>query len=548
MTQAANPNSVKAPFNGEEISLGENTLRLTRRGDECWVELLGFPVAAGMPRHTQRETRIVMTTGSHHMQGFWVAPGSGNLLDQLPLMWLVGNDEGAGRWVPIGDSFLGPPGDPIATPWNASCIYCHSVNGKPRLDRKALTADSEVAELGIACEACHGGGKEHVEAHRSRSTFRIAGLTSSRPADKTIVHPGRLDPVRSAQVCGNCHAVAAFANDAVGKEWYHSGSRFRPGKELAAFRLTLSRSQLSPERLKRLQTEDAAFWESYFWPDGMVRVAGREYNGLIESACYTQGGMTCLACHSMHQSNPNDQLAAGMETNVACYQCHALYREKLKQHTHHVADSSGSLCYNCHMPHTTYGLFKGIRSHQISSPSVASTVATGRPNACNLCHLEKPLSWTAETLSSWYGQPSAELDDDQQRISASVLSLLRGDGVQRALASYAFGWEAAQSKSGDGWKVPLLAPLLEDPYSAVRLLAYRSLSRLGYAFEYDFVGPPQNRASSRRLLLERWKALPVEARRAPEGVAVVDGDGVLREDLLERLLNERDDRPVRIHE
>src|SRR5947208_5654909 len=66
--------------------------------------------------------------------------------------------------------------------------------------------------------------------------------------------------------------------------------------------------------------------------------------------------------------------------------------------SHHLAASSGSQCYDCHMPHTTYGVLKAIRSHQVGSPRVADELATGRPNACNLCHLDKPLAWTAHQL------------------------------------------------------------------------------------------------------------------------------------------------------
>jgi hypothetical protein len=31
-------------------------------------------------------------------------------------------------------------------------------------------------------------------------------------------------------------------------------------------------------------------------------------------------------------------------------------------HTHHASNSSGNECYNCHMPHTTYGVLSAIRS------------------------------------------------------------------------------------------------------------------------------------------------------------------------------------------
>jgi len=57
------------------------------------------------------------------------------------------------------------------------------------------------------------------------------------------------------------------------------------------------------------------------------------------------------------------------------------------------------------MPHTSYGLLKGIRSHQINSPTVKASLATGRPNACNLCHLDKTLAWSGQKLNEWYWQP-----------------------------------------------------------------------------------------------------------------------------------------------
>ena len=70
----------------------------------------------------------------------------------------------------------------------------------------------------------------------------------------------------------------------------------------------------------------------------MIRVSGREYNGLIDSPCFTKAAsdesrMSCFSCHTMH--NPSDdtrptsewadrhQLAAGMDGNNACLQCHS---------------------------------------------------------------------------------------------------------------------------------------------------------------------------------------------------------------------------------
>src|SRR5262249_10045543 len=144
----------------------------------------------------------------------------------------------------------------------------------------------------------------------------------------------------------------------------------------------------------------------------------REFNSLLRSPCYTHGQgartMTCLSCHEMHadadDQRPLDewrvhQLKPAMRENAACTQCHAEFTspEALSAHTHHAGESSGSSCMNCHMPHTVWGLIKGIRSHEISSPTAQESVRFGRPNACNLCHLDQTLAWTAEHLHAWYG-------------------------------------------------------------------------------------------------------------------------------------------------
>jgi hypothetical protein len=77
------------------------------------------------------------------------------------------------------------------------------------------------------------------------------------------------------------------------------------------------------------------------------------------------------------------------------------------------------------MPHTTYGLLKAVRSHQIDSPRVKASLETGRPNACNLCHLDQTLEWASTWLSKWYGHPQAELSPEDRRVSAALLWLLK---------------------------------------------------------------------------------------------------------------------------
>jgi hypothetical protein len=148
-----------------------------------------------------------------------------------------------------------------------------------------------------------------------------------------------------------------------------------------------------------------------------------------------------------------------MDGDRACLQCHAKYADKISAHTHHAPESTGSRCYNCHMPNTTYGLLKAMRSHRIDVPSVAATVSSGRPNACNLCHLDKSLGWTARWLREQYGIESPALDADQDSIESTLWLGLTGDAGQRALIAWTLGWPPAQAASDHAFIPALLGTL-----------------------------------------------------------------------------------------
>lgn len=546
MTQVARPETVLGPFDGSSIEFDGQTHKMVRRGDELWVESSSTE-SAGADRNERTARRVVMTTGAHHMQLYWAAGESGNLLDELPLVYIRDEHENGSRWAPLEASYLShtPPDLGHDTHWNTSCIFCHSTGGNPRRDRSTASTDTRVAELGIACEACHGPAQAHVERHRAAPR----GAAPVGDHGEAIINPEKLSPARSAQVCGYCHAVASFVNDQLVDDYFVSGVTFRPGDDLSQSRVTLLPDKLSAEQLEGIRKINPTF-EGSFWPDGMVRVAGREYNGLLESACHQQGAMICLSCHSMHRGQPDDQLAPENGGNRACYQCHASFQQDLSAHTRHPANSSGSVCYNCHMPHTTYGLFKAIRSHQISSPSAAVSIATGRPNACNLCHLDQTLAWTAENLADWYGQPVPELNEQQRSVSAAVVWMLKGNSLQRALLAWIAGWEPAVKASQGHLLVPHLARLLSDPSPAVRLIVFRSIRALAPALvdAYDFVAPAHERLAVGQQIIQQWHDAPDDVPLATRRRLLLGPDGKPQTEEIEQLVRERDPGQVHIRE
>ncbi len=293
----------------------------------------------------------------------------------------------------------------------------------------------------------------------------------------------------------------------------------------------------------------------FFWSDGMVRVSGRDYNGLLESPCYQGGKFSCLSCHSLHESDPESQLARNRTGNGACTQCHERFREEtpLTVHTRHQAGSSGSLCYNCHMPHTTYGVLKAIRSHQVSSPRVVDELATGRPNACNLCHLDKPLAWAANQLGRWYGHSIPDLSEDQTAVADAVRLALAGDAGQRVLVAWHLSWEPALQVSGRSWVPPVLAQLLDDPYAAVRCVAERSLKQIAPSLvtsDYDYTVAPDSRPPFRALVWERWrKETSVSSNRTwPLQTLVRWNDLTATQEAFNQRLRLREDHSVRLRE
>jgi hypothetical protein len=522
-------------------------MRLEQRGPELWAEFddPDHPGPRGLtgvgPHRIKRQ--VVMTTGSHHQHIYWYATGSSRILGQLPAIWLTADR----RWILRRAAVMRPPGGAHASEtggWNGICVACHTTNGHPQLDTPlgsqpilTQTADTRATEFGVACESCHGPSEAHARANRS-PLRRYASHVAAR-GDSTIVQPAKLPPARSSEVCGQCHSFWEFADAASERRANSRGLPYRPGDELAATRFLVQPTKnLESPAMQAFLEADAGFVRDIFWADGMVRATGREYNGLIESPCFKNATtpertMSCFSCHTMHQANDdarpvgewaNDQLAPHATGNGACVPCHAKLApavgaaSAVDSHTHHAANSEGSSCYNCHMPFTTYGLLKTIRSHQISSPSVQATLATGRPNACNLCHLDKTLAWTAQNLERWYGIAQPALDADERSIAASVLVLLKGDAGQRAIVAESMGWSPAQAASGRAWLAPYMALTAKDSYDAVRYIAARSQRTL----------PPFRR-----------EELP---RNSPQ--LLIKADGTFDAEIVNRLVRARDTRRV----
>jgi HEAT repeat protein len=109
------------------------------------------------------------------------------------------------------------------------------------------------------------------------------------------------------------------------------------------------------------------------------------------------------------------------------------------------------------------------------------------------------------------------------------------------LADHLFAPEAIATV-GDDFQLPVLATLLDDPYTAVRFVAARALVEHGDLApgEYDFLAPsPERRAVADRLLARFEQAASAGDR--PE---LLLPKGALDRARLAEWLARRDDRPI----
>jgi hypothetical protein len=547
MTQVATPATVLDVTKPVELSYTDRQYRLERKGDKFFVRMRPLGGEYGPPR------QVVLVTGSHNLQILWLDAGEGRTLDQFPFGYIIAEK----MWAPVNETFLMPPQLThyySLGAWNGACMDCHVTEGQSRFV-SGNRWDSHVAEFGIACEACHSEGREHIELNRN--PFRRFKIHLTTGKDSTMTNPTALSGPASGLDCGQCHSVWAFKNMTDKIDFNRHGAGFRPGNNNLAQRFVIQPSQPDHSQQKDfIRRTEPDFFQNRFWGDGMIRVTGREYNGLEASPCFRGGKFSCISCHEMHPSGVQeaglkkwartDQMRPNMNSDQACLQCHKSFAKNIAAHSHHAATSSGSRCYNCHMPHTTFGLLHAIRSHQVSSPTVQESIAYGRPNACNLCHLDQTLAWTAEKLHSWYRQPVPQLSQDDQNISAAVQWLVKGDAAQRALLAWGMGWEPAQKASGRDWLYPYLIYTLVDPYAAVRFDAWKSLQTLPgfFDFHFTYTSDMQSLNETAAAAFKKWLSEVRDPNAVFRPETGLESDGHFRGDVFQRLRSERDNKPV----
>ncbi len=268
------------------------------------------------------------------------------------------------------------PHDNKQLPTSRACDGCHFTG---------YMAAGKRIEPGIACEACHGPGSNHV-ADPGSPVYR-ASLS---------------DPVRQNEVCLQCHMrnrdkrledrnMSEIYGDA---RDYPYG--YEPGKALADYKM------VAPFVMGHETKE--------FYANGAAKKNRTQGNEFVRSM-KGRHGITCINCHNPHTLQPTAQHNDG---NALCMKCHSFdspigpHQKSLEAHTHHKADSKGSRCVECHMPKTGRHTGKSpltVRSHLFGFTTPAQTLKYKMPpetNACYACHKkDRTMQQLQNDLESW---------------------------------------------------------------------------------------------------------------------------------------------------
>jgi hypothetical protein len=247
---------------------------------------------------TMRTERVAIVAGSNR-KGQSFLYWRGDSLYQMPISY----------WKSL-NTWINSPG-PGYTDGRANfdrpvaprCFECHAtwIDAKPDLNL-VNRFDSTGAILGITCERCHAGGREHVA--RERSVLHAA----RGPA---IVNPARLTRERQMDACAQCHGGLGTP-------------RLPTFTYVAGFRLA-DFVELMPQP-----------------PDAPVDVHGNQVALLQRSRCYQASQMTCLTCHDVHATQRDTKVLSGR-----CLTCHQEQSCKLFSTQGHAL---AGRCVDCHMP------------------------------------------------------------------------------------------------------------------------------------------------------------------------------------------------------
>ncbi len=345
--QDVSPDTVVADFTkNNTLTIGDYTTKMSRKGNNFFVTTLG-------PDNQEHTYKAKYLIGSVWKQRYVTEFPNGSL-HILPVQWNVKTQE----WVDYHGLKKHKPdtgkywSDKERT-YQFKCTGCHNTGSKFSYDKTTDTFTGTMwSDKGVACEACHGPGSNHIKAE-------------GKDLVTTIVNPAKIyDPNRAAMICGQCHTRGSSPGKLFDAQKTGYPNDYKVGGNL----------NFSYDTKPGLN------------PDGSARQHHQQYLDYKQSKHFATGVM-CWDCHYVHRQGTSNRYQTKLPGSFLCKNCHI---DVAKTGVHGIHSTND--CIGCHMPPTAKSATPGdINSHTFKVILPQKTVELGKkqPNSCNLCHYHK---------------------------------------------------------------------------------------------------------------------------------------------------------------
>lgn len=493
MNQWASDESVLGDFGDVLLTIGRSNARFERGSDGDRRVVLERDGG-------RRVYRVRRTIGSRIKQ-YYVGvletglPAGRNQVDDevvLPFGWWIEQR----RWMPLNyfedygaDYDAWSPRD---VPIKFICVYCH--NTMPYADRFTEGNKSLLGYLPTDITFDPIGLKRVLKGQPPQD--RVIGVSTIEPSPVAL----ETGLVTVGISCESCHfGSAAHAND---EAEYRFGIS-SPHVSVAPADALVSKQEHSRHSwVTRAICRQCHASTGSAFPDGAAHVNSREALELDQGECASQ--IACTNCHNPHVAGPPSEGGPDDPTHrQACLECHEQYAvpRAAAEHSRHVDNAVD--CLDCHMPKITAGIARAVRTHRISIPGDTEMLAEGAPNACNLCHLDKSIGWTARHLAARWGRPGFLPPPEQQHLWETAAADRWGHSDQTTTRSILID---ALERRGDAMSWGLVLSFVNDPAPTNRAMAAsaveRRIGRRLSTTELDVTAPPEQRATQAAALLD----------------------------------------------
>ena len=466
------PETVRADFNNTEfVNFGVTT--------KFFMEDEKYMVETNNQDGDMETFEIAYTFGWEPLQQFLVKFPDGRM-QVLPTCWDVEKKE----WYHLYPDEKIAHDDPLfwtrsMQNWDHMCADCHSTNLRKEFDHAKQTFSTAYSEMNVACESCHGPGRDHVEFAKEGKGW--GGLEHFGFAD---INSSNVAQIES---CAKCHARRGFVHPG-----HHAGSKFL--------------DHFLPEVTQPWSPDMSV---PTYHVDGQIDDEVYVYGSYIQSKMFHQG-VKCVDCHDPHTVKLHTY------TNQLCTRCHVPNEKNptgfdTSAHHFHQSGTQGAQCVECHMPEKTYMGIDARRDHSIRIPRPDLSVKHGSPNACNRCHTDQDAQWAADAVERFKGTDRPK----EVRHPEAFHALRTGKPEAEKLLLAACQDPESPAFSRAGAMLALRRFLSDASFDEARrnLDSNQSVLRVAAVSKLEDLPPEQSHASLVRMLHDPIVSVRTEAAR-----------------------------------